>query len=102
MGLPSHLRVAPTQSIPTRYVTEANGLLRKGVKHMNRIIAGLFAGLFSACMAYAQAPVATQPAAAPAQTTAGEAAVPAVSGCEAKAVSKSGKPLAGAAKRQRS
>lgn len=66
---------------------------------MNRIIAGLIAGLFSAGMAYAQAPAATTPSAAVlGRTTADEAAISAASGCEAKAVGKSGKPQAEAAK----
>lgn len=56
---------------------------------MNKILAGLVAGLFSVGMAYAQAP------AQPAATT---TAAPAASNCEAKALSKTGKPLTGAAK----
>lgn len=83
---------ASTQCAPTRYVIKAHGLSRKGVKYMNKIIAGFVAGLFSVGIAYAQAPAATAPAAK------AEVAAPAASGCEAKAVSKSGKPLAGAAK----
>ncbi len=56
---------------------------------MNKIIAGLVAGLLSVGVAYAQTPAPTAKA---------DSATPAASGCEAKAVSKSGKPLAGAAK----
>lgn len=58
---------------------KANCLFAEGFKRMNKIIAGLVAGLFSMSFAYAQAPAAA-------------------SGCEAKAVSKDGKPLTGAAK----
>ncbi len=68
---------------------------------MNKIIAGLIAGLFSVGVAYAQTP-ATTTASKPAVGAPSQAAVvtptPAASDCEAKAVSKSGKPLAGAAK----
>ncbi|WP_265945093.1 hypothetical protein [Dechloromonas sp. A34] len=49
---------------------------------MNKFFASVLVGLFAVNVAYAQAP----------------AAAPAAGDCEAKAVSKSGKPLAGAAK----
>jgi hypothetical protein len=49
---------------------------------MNKFFASVLVGLFAVNVAYAQAP----------------AAAPAAGNCEAQAVSKSGKPLAGAAK----
>ncbi|HEX6733228.1 MAG TPA: hypothetical protein VF096_00330 [Azonexus sp.] len=55
---------------------------------MNKILASILVTLFAANVAYAQAPAAP---AAP-------AAAPAAAGCEAKAMDKNGKPLAGAAK----
>jgi hypothetical protein len=59
----------------------------KEIPAMNKIFASALVALFAVNMAYAQAP------AAPAAT-----AAPAAGNCEAQAVSKSGKPLAGAAK----
>ncbi len=59
---------------------------------MKKIFSTALIGLFAMNLAYAQAP------AAPAAPTAAPAAVAAAGDCEAKAVSKSGKPLAGAAK----
>ncbi|MBS1190521.1 MAG: hypothetical protein H6R10_2313 [Rhodocyclaceae bacterium] len=58
---------------------------------MNKLLTAILAALFAANIAYAQAP------ATPA-TPAKPAAAATASDCEAKAVSKEGKPLAGAAK----
>lgn len=61
---------------------------------MNKFFATTLVALFAVNMAYAQAPAAPATPAAPAPM-----AAPAAAGnCEAKAVSKTGKPLAGAAK----
>src|SRR3989338_8302302 len=76
---------------------------------MHKLIAVAIAALFAANVALAQAPAAPAkaPAAAPAPAKAAEAAKPAdaaakpaaaASDCEARAVSKDGKPLHGAAK----
>lgn len=60
---------------------------------MKKIFSTALIGLFAMNLAYAQAP------AAPAAPAAAPAAVAVAAGdCEAKAVSKAGKPLAGAAK----
>lgn len=59
---------------------------------MNKFFASALVALFAVNMAYAQAPATPASPAAPA------AAAPAAGDCAAKAVSKSGKPLAGAAK----
>lgn len=59
---------------------------------MSKLIVGLFAGLFSVSMAFAQAP-------APAKAAPVAAAPVAAGGsCEARAIGKNGKALAGAAK----
>jgi glucose/arabinose dehydrogenase len=68
---------------------------------MNKSFGVFLAALFSASLAYAQATAPATPAtpAAPAKPSMPSAsAKPAASNCEAQAVSKSGKPLAGAAK----
>ena len=75
---------------------------------MNKLVAALFAGLLMTSVSFAQAPApaaakaapaAAAPAAAPAAAkAAAPAAAPAGDSCEAKAVGKNGKPLAGAAK----
>ena len=56
---------------------------------MKQLVAVLGAGLFSVSLAYAQATAPTAPA---------KSAAPAASSCETQAMSKSGKPLSGAAK----
>lgn len=61
---------------------------------MKQLVAVLGASLFSVSLAYAQA---TAPA-VPATPAAPPKAAPAASSCEAQAVSKTGKPLTGAAK----
>lgn len=72
---------------------------------MSKLIAVVLSTLFAASVAFAETPAApaksapaapaaaAKPAAAPAATPA-----PAASDCEAKAIGKNGKPLAGAAK----
>jgi curli biogenesis system outer membrane secretion channel CsgG len=57
---------------------------------MNKLIVVVAGILFSASTAFAQTPAAPTPA---------KDAAPAAAGCEAKAVGKNGKPLAGAAKK---
>lgn len=52
---------------------------------MSKLIVVVLSGLFAASMAFAQTPAASTPA-------------PKASSCEAKAIGKTGKPLAGAAK----
>jgi len=60
---------------------------------MSKLIAIFVSGLFAAGVAFAEAPAA---AAKPSATVAQSG--PAASDCEAKAIGKNGKPLAGAAK----
>ena len=57
---------------------------------MNKFIVAAAGILFAASTAFAQAPAASAPA---------KDAAPTAAGCEAKAVDKNGKPLAGAAKK---
>jgi hypothetical protein len=56
---------------------------------MNKLFLAIAGFIFSASVAYAQTP---------ASPSAGKAAAPTASSCQAKAVDKNGKPLAGAAK----
>ena len=69
---------------------------------MNKFAIVALTSLFAANLVFAQAAAPAKPAAAPAATpapaTAPTVAAPAAGGCEAKALSKDGKPLHGAAK----
>jgi hypothetical protein len=73
-------------------------LITKEKIMMNKSFGVLLAALFSANLACAQATAPATPAAPAKPATPSTSAMPAASNCEAQAVSKNGKPLAGAAK----